>query len=103
MRDACKKAGYEFTLSEIKNWLNRQALYQIHKSRPKFIHYASFNDIQDLNDMHQSDTTPFSHCKIGNQIYKYRLVIKDVTTRFRCNFALTNKSSAQRFRKFMMT
>ena len=45
MQMACKKAGYGFTLAVIKNWLNRQALYQIHKSRPKFIQYASFNDI----------------------------------------------------------
>ena len=70
-------------------------MHQIYKPRPKFIHYASFNNIQDLNDVHQSDTTPFSHCKIGNRIYKHRLVIKDVATRFRRSFALTNKSSAQ--------
>ncbi len=48
MLDTCKKAGYKFTLSMIKKWLNRQALYQIHKPWPKFIQYASFNDIQDL-------------------------------------------------------
>jgi hypothetical protein len=48
MQDACKKAGYEFTLAVIKKWLNKQALHQIHKPRSKFIQYASFNDIQDL-------------------------------------------------------
>ncbi|RGB37484.1 hypothetical protein C1646_756810 [Rhizophagus diaphanus] len=69
---ACKKVRYGFTLAVIKKWLNRQALYQIYKPRPKFIQYASFIDIQDLNDVHQSDTTPFSHCKIGNRIYKHR-------------------------------
>src|SRR4051812_43747395 len=66
MQTACKKVEYKFSFTEIKNWLNKQALHQIHKPRPKFIQYASFNDIQDLNDVHQSDTTPFSHCKIGN-------------------------------------
>ena len=45
MQDACKKAGYEFTLAIIKNWLNKQALYQIHKPQPKFIQYASFNNV----------------------------------------------------------
>ncbi|GET02980.1 hypothetical protein RCL_jg1358.t1 [Rhizophagus clarus] len=95
MQDACKKVGYEFTLAVIKKWLNKQALHQIHKPHPKFIQYASFNDIQNLNDVHQSDTTPLSHCKIGNRIYKHRLVIKDVATRFHRSFALTNKSSAQ--------
>ena len=95
MLNAYKKAKYKFTLSMIKKWLNCQALYQIHKPQPKFIQYASFNDIQDLNNVHQSNTTPFSHCKIGNRIYKHRLVIKNMATRFRRSFALTNKSSAQ--------
>uniref|UniRef100_U9UYJ7 Uncharacterized protein n=1 Tax=Rhizophagus irregularis (strain DAOM 181602 / DAOM 197198 / MUCL 43194) TaxID=747089 RepID=U9UYJ7_RHIID len=79
---ACKKAGYDFTLAVIKKWLNRQALYQIHKPRPKFIQYASFNSIQTLNKAHQSDTTPMPHDKVGNRIYKYRGVIKDVATRY---------------------
>src|ERR1044072_3039138 len=92
---ACKKARYGFTLAVIKNWLNKQALHQIHKPRPKFIQYASFNSIQTLNKAHQSDTTPMPHDKVGNRIYKYRGVIKDVTTRYRRSFALTDKSSAQ--------
>jgi len=95
MLDACKKAGYKFTLFMIKKWLNRQALYQIHKPRPKFIQYASFNSIQTLNKAHQSDTTPMPYDKVGNRIYKYRGVIKDVATRYRRSFALTDKSSAQ--------
>ena len=45
MQMACKKAGYRFTLAVIKNWLNKQALHQIHKPWPKFIQYASFNNI----------------------------------------------------------
>ena len=45
--------------------------------------------------MHQSDTMPMPYDKIGNQIYKYRGVIKDVATRYRRNFALTDKSSTQ--------
>src|SRR6266542_3081287 len=95
MQTACKRARYGFTLTVIKNWLNKQALYQIHKPRPKFIQYASFNNIQFLNEVHQSDTTPMPHDKVGNQIYKYRGVIKDVATRYRRSFALTDKSSAQ--------
>jgi hypothetical protein len=95
MRDACKNAGHEFTLMTIKNWLNKQALFQIHKPRPRFIQYASFNNIQFLNEVHQSDTTPMPHDKVGNRIYKYRGVIKDVATRYRHSFALTDKSSAQ--------
>src|SRR2546429_1467405 len=95
MQIVCNNAGYKFLLTEIKNWLNKQALYQIHKPRPKFIQYASFNNIQFLNKVHQSDTTLMPHDKVGNQIYKYRGIIKDVATRYRHSFALTDKSSAQ--------
>src|SRR6266498_5477419 len=65
MRDACMKAGYEFSLAIIKNWLNKQALHQIHKPCPKFIQYASFNNIQFLNEVHQSDITPIPYDKVG--------------------------------------
>src|SRR6185312_13778783 len=95
MHDACRKAGYNFSLAVIKDWLNKQAIFQIHKPRPKFIQYASFNTIHDLNEVHQSDTTPMPYDKIGNRIYKYRGVIKDVATRYRRSFALTDKSSIQ--------
>jgi hypothetical protein len=37
MQDACKKIGYKFTLAEIENWLNKQAIYQIHKPPLKFV------------------------------------------------------------------
>ncbi|CAG8480762.1 8293_t:CDS:2 [Ambispora gerdemannii] len=74
MRDACKK--------------------------PKFIQYASFNGIQDLNEVHKSDLTPLSFDKIGNRIFKHRGVIKDVATRFRKSCALTNKSSASLAKMF---
>ncbi|EXX73887.1 hypothetical protein RirG_056230 [Rhizophagus irregularis DAOM 197198w] len=95
MQMACKKARYGFTLAVIKNWLNKQALHQIHKSRPKFIQYASFNNIYFLNEVHQSDTTPMPHDKVDIQIYKYRGVIKDVATRYHCSFALTDKTASQ--------
>ncbi|CAG8530460.1 6071_t:CDS:2, partial [Funneliformis mosseae] len=35
------------------------------------------------------------HDKVGNQIYKYRGVIKDVATKYHRSFALTDKSSMQ--------
>ena len=95
LRDACKKAGNHFSLVDVRGWLDKQALHQIHKPRPKFIQYASFNGIQRLNQMHQSDTTPMPHDKVGKRVYKYRGVIKDVTTRYRKSFGLTDKSSAQ--------
>ncbi|GES99473.1 hypothetical protein GLOIN_2v1878227 [Rhizophagus clarus] len=82
MKMACIEAGHNFSFTEIKNWLNKQALHQIHKPHPNFIQYASFNNIQILNQVHQYDTIPMPHDKVGNRVYKYRGVIKDVTTRY---------------------
>ena len=93
--EVSKKAGFDFSLDEVRDWLERQAVHQIHMPRPRFIQHASFNNIQTLNEVHQSDTTPMPHDKVGNRIYKYRGVIKDVATRYRRSFALTDKSSAQ--------
>jgi hypothetical protein len=45
MQTACKKARYRFILAVIKNWLNKQALHQIHKHQPEFIPQASFSNI----------------------------------------------------------
>ncbi|CAG8437859.1 3157_t:CDS:2 [Acaulospora colombiana] len=44
--------------------------------------------------MHQSDLTPMPHDKIGNRVFKYRLIIKDVATRYRKSYALTNRSAS---------
>ena len=93
--EASKKAGFDFSLDEVRDWLERQAVHQIHMPRPRFIQHASFNNIQTLNEVHQSDTTPMPHDKVGNRIYKYRGVIKDVATRYRRSFALTDKSFTQ--------
>ena len=41
--EASKKAGFDFTLDEMRDWLERQAVYQIHKPRPRNIPQASFS------------------------------------------------------------
>ena len=97
--EASQKVGFDFTLDEVQDWLERQAVHQIHMPRPRYIQYASFNNIQTLNEVHQSDTTPMPHDKVGNRVYKYRGVIKDIATRYRRSFALTDKSSAQMAKK----
>jgi len=83
LQNVYKKADYNFTIAVIKKWLNWQALHQIYKPQPKFIQYASFNDIHFLNKVHQSDTTTLMfYDKVSNQIFKYRGVIKNVATRY---------------------
>jgi len=43
--EASLKDGFDFSIYEICDWLERQVIYQIHKPCPQFIHYASFNNI----------------------------------------------------------
>src|ERR1051325_4387160 len=49
MLDACRRNGYEFTLAEIEDWLNKQAIYQIHKPPPKFVRPPRFRPIRSRN------------------------------------------------------
>jgi hypothetical protein len=42
LRDACKKEGHQFHLSECKNFLENQESYQINKTSPKYIPRASY-------------------------------------------------------------
>jgi len=42
LRDACKKEGHRFHLSECKNFLENQESYQINKTSPKYIPRASY-------------------------------------------------------------
>ena len=91
LHKACQLAGHNFTLSEVHNWLERQALHQMHKSRPKYIPYASFISITVPNEVHMSDTTPMPHDKYKGHIFKYRFVVKDVASRYRRSLALTSK------------
>ena len=40
--DACKKEGYRFRLSEYKDFLENQELYQTNKTSPKYISRVSY-------------------------------------------------------------
>src|SRR5215469_7396931 len=56
--EASFKAGYDFTLDEVHDWLEKQAVHQIHKSRPRYIPRASFTSITSIttpNEVHQID------------------------------------------------
>src|ERR1043166_3351367 len=63
--EASKKAGFDFTLDEVRNWLERQAVHQIHKPRPRYIPRASFSSITIPNEVHQADVLYMSYDKIG--------------------------------------
>jgi hypothetical protein len=94
MQTACKKAGYRFTLAVIKNWLNKQALHQIHKRRPEFIPQASFSNITVPMEVIQADLCYMPYDRIGNKTYKFALNCVDIATRTKWTYPLTRRDSA---------
>ena len=64
MYEASLKAGFNFTLIEVREWLERQAIHQIHKPKPKYIPYASFSSITTPNEVHQADILYMPYDKI---------------------------------------
>ncbi|GBC10076.1 hypothetical protein RclHR1_09310011 [Rhizophagus clarus] len=51
---ALKKIYYQ-PIDEVKDWLERQAVHQIHKLYPRYIPCASFTSITTHNEVHQAD------------------------------------------------
>ncbi|CAG8795715.1 12572_t:CDS:1, partial [Cetraspora pellucida] len=78
MRDVCKRAGHNFSLAEICNWLNKQAVFQIHKPPPRYIPRVSFNTIQIPNKCHQADILYMPYDKIGKITYMFCLNVVDI-------------------------
>ena len=81
MRDACRRAGHNFSLAEIRNWLNKQAVFQIHKPPPRYIPRVSFNTIQIPNECHQADILYMPYDKIGKITYMFCLNVVDIASR----------------------
>ncbi|RHZ63685.1 hypothetical protein Glove_328g69 [Diversispora epigaea] len=88
--DVSYKAGFDFTLIEVQEWLEKQLLHLIHKPRPRYIPCASFNKITVPMKVIQADLCYMPHDKIGNKIYKYALTSS--RTKWVC--PLTERDSA---------
>ena len=91
--EASKQAGFDFTLSEVQEWLERQLLYLIHKARPKYIPCASFNKITIPMEVIQADLCYMPHDNVGNKIYKYALTCVDIASRTKWVCPLTDRDS----------
>src|SRR6266480_103688 len=81
--EASQKAGFDFTLDEVKDWLERQSVHQIHKPRPRYIPRASFSSITTPNEVHQADVLYMPYDKIGRITYLFCLNIVDVASRYK--------------------
>ena len=88
MYEASLKAGFDFTLIEVRDWLERQAIHQIHKPKPKYIPYASFSSITTPNEVHQADILYMPYDKIGRITYLFCLNVVDVASRYKVSIPI---------------
>ena len=74
----------------VKQWLFKQAIWQIYLPAPKF-------DLATPNSVHQADLLFLPHDKLccRRKIYKYALTVVDVTSRYKEVEPLTSKDSAE--------
>src|SRR5436305_11566795 len=83
-----QKTGYDFTLDEVRDWLERQAVHQIHKPRPRYIPRASFSSITTPNEVHQADILYMPYDKVGQITYLFCLNIVDVASRYKVSIPI---------------
>ena len=88
------KEGYDFEISDITEWLHKQAMWQIHSPAPKYIPQVSFNKITRPNMYHQADILYMPYDTVGKKLYKYCLNIVDVASRYKASVPLVDRSSA---------
>ena len=78
-----------------KQWLIKQALWQIYLPAPRHIPRPKFN-VATPNLVHQADLLFLPHDKPprGRKVYKYALTVVDVASRYKAE-PLTSKDSAE--------
>ena len=84
-----------------KQWLTKQALWQIYLPGSRYIPRPKF-DVSLPNAVHQADLLFLPHDKLprGKKVYKYALTVVDVASRYKAAEALTSKESDEVSRGF---
>ena len=79
---------------DIKSWLAKQALWQVHIPPPKEINHPHY-DVTKPNEQHQFDLLYMPHNLFEGNTYKYILTGIDVASRYRVARALKSKKSSE--------
>ena len=82
-----------------KQWLYKQALWQIYLPAPRHIPCPKF-DVATPNSVHQADLLVLPHDKLRRKIYKYALTVVDIASRYKEAETLTSKNSDEVARAF---
>ena len=85
--------------NEAKQWLQKQAIWQIYLPSPKYIPRPHWTEDKP-NQIHQADLLFLPHDRVGRKTYKYALVVVDVASRYKDAEALTSKESHEITKSF---
>src|SRR5271170_370221 len=96
-----KDIGRNFTIKDVREWLYKQAIWQIYSPEPKYIPQVFFNRITHPNKYHQADILYMPHDTVGQKTYKYCLNIIDVASRYKASIPLLDCSSASAAKAFI--
>src|SRR5277367_4178121 len=91
-----RNCGQDFTLDEVNDWLEKQAVHQIHKPRPRKIPWASFSSITTPNEVHQADILYMPYDKVGRITYLFCLNIVDIASRYKVSIPIGATSMKDR-------
>ena len=93
---AIQKLSKEAGVSEqdAKEWLKKQALWQIYLSPPDYIPRPRWI-VSKPNQVHQADLLFLPHDTIRGKVYRYALVVIDVASRYKDAEALSTKDSGE--------
>ena len=81
-------------LKQVKDWLAKQALWQVHMPPPKKIDHPHFY-VTEVNKIHQADLLYLPHDKVYQTTYKYVLNVIDVASRYKASRPLKTKKASE--------
>ena len=79
---------------DIKSWLAKQALWQVHIPPPREIYHPHY-DVTKPNEQHQFDLLYMPHNLFEGNTYKYILTGIDVASRYKVARPLRTKKSSE--------
>ena len=85
--------------NEAKEWLNKQALWQIYLPSPRYIPRPHWT-VDKPNEIHQADLLFLPHDTVRRKTFKYALVVVDVASRYKDGQPLTSKESSEVAKSF---
>ena len=93
---ADKKLAAAAKVSEqvARDWLKRQAIWQIYLPAPRHIPRPMFDE-DHPNAVHQADLLYLPHDHVGRKTYKYALTIVGLVSRYKEAEPLTDKSATE--------